>query len=202
MAGQGIKNFTAEVHTSANVDGYLMQQTIPVFASTSARDSEFTSASVTPASGMFCTTTDTGSVFRHDGTSWVTYSSPPIDYVPTWNNFTVGSATVVAAYAWLPGKVLHVWGQCTLAGDSSVTGDIQQIIPLSQTATAKGATGTSLQNDAGTQIYLGIVHVSPSQTAMDFHHSETGNGGVTNATAPFTWTTSDVFTWDIQIQVT
>lgn len=201
MAGQGIKNFASgAVLTAAQLDGYLMEQSMMVFASEAARTSAFSSESVTAAQGMFSVTTDTDTIWYHDGSAWTEFSSPPIDYTPAWSGFTVGSATVVASYQWMPGRVLRVWGQCTLAGDSSFSGALQQTIPLSETASAKGATGTALLNDVGTTIYVGLVHCVPSSTAIDFHHAESAtNGGLVGATAPFTWTTSDVFTWDIII---
>lgn len=201
MAGLGLKNFASgDILTAAQVDGYLMQQAIPVFASTAARDSAYTAQSVTPAAGMFCVTTDTDTVWYHTGSAWEEFSSPPTSYTPTWNNFTVGSSTVAASYAWRPGRVLHIWGQVSLAADASFSGNLQQVIPLSETATAQGASGASLLFDQGTTNYLGQVHVVPSATAIDFFHTESGsNNGLVNGTAPFTWTTNDVFTWDIQI---
>jgi len=56
MAGAGFKDFQAgEVLTAVDVDTYLMQQTVMVFASTAARGS----AIGTPTEGMFSYLKDT-----------------------------------------------------------------------------------------------------------------------------------------------
>lgn len=199
------ETFTALTEPTAAQLNIVSEQTVMVFSSTADRDSQIPAADTTD--GMFCVTTDDFTMYwvtddTDPGGGWEIFLSPTIDYVPTWNNLTIGSSTVVASYAWLPGRILHCWGQAVLAADASVTGDIQHIIPLSQTASAKGATGTALLNDVATRIYTGLVHCVPSSTVFDFHHSESANGGVVDASSPFTWATGDVFTWDIQIPVT
>lgn len=72
MAGLGYKVFTAgEVLTAANVNGYLMQQSVMVFAGTAAR----ASAIGTPSAGMVSYLTDT-STLQVYGTAWADVSSP------------------------------------------------------------------------------------------------------------------------------
>ena len=67
MAGLGRKTFTAgEVLTAANVNGYLMDQTVMVFAGTAARSSAIATASA----GMVSYRTD-GSVWEgYNGSTW------------------------------------------------------------------------------------------------------------------------------------
>ena len=72
MAGLGRKVFTAgEVLTAANVNGYLMDQSVMVFASSAARSS----AIGTPTAGMVSYLTDT-STLQVYGTAWADVSSP------------------------------------------------------------------------------------------------------------------------------
>jgi hypothetical protein len=72
MAGLGYKVFTAgEVLTAANVNGYLMEQSVMVFAGTAARSS----AIGTPTAGMVSYLTDT-STLQVYGTAWADVSSP------------------------------------------------------------------------------------------------------------------------------
>jgi hypothetical protein len=74
MAGLGYKDFTVgQVLTSAQVDGYLMQQTIMVFASSAART---TALSAVLAEGMFSYLTDTNATQYYDGAAWVDISNP------------------------------------------------------------------------------------------------------------------------------
>lgn len=74
MAGLGYKDFTVgQVLTSAQVDGYLMQQTIMKFANASART---TALSGVVAEGMFSYLDDTNATEYYDGSSWVSISNP------------------------------------------------------------------------------------------------------------------------------
>lgn len=74
MAGLGYKDFTVgQVLTSAEVDGYLMQQTIMVFASSAART---TALSGVLAEGMFSYLTDTNATQYYNGSAWVDISNP------------------------------------------------------------------------------------------------------------------------------
>ena len=69
MAGAGYKLFaTGDVLTAAQVNTYLNEQTIMVFASTSARDTAL--ASVLSA-GMFAFNTDADQLFYYSGSAWV-----------------------------------------------------------------------------------------------------------------------------------
>lgn len=72
MAGLGFKTFAAgEVLTAANVNGYLMQQTIMVFADSTARDAAITS----PSEGMFVYLTGTNALQFYDGSAWTAFTS-------------------------------------------------------------------------------------------------------------------------------
>jgi hypothetical protein len=67
MAGLGRKVFApGDVFTSTDLNGYLMDQMIMVFAGTAERDSEISS----PSAGMVSYSTATG-VVVYNGTAWV-----------------------------------------------------------------------------------------------------------------------------------
>jgi hypothetical protein len=67
MAGLGYKVFTAgEVLTAANVNGYLMEQSVMVFDDSTARGS----AIGTATEGMVTYLKDSDSLFTYDGASW------------------------------------------------------------------------------------------------------------------------------------
>jgi hypothetical protein len=103
MAGLGYKDFTVgQVLTSAQVDGYLMQQTIMVFASSAARTSAL---SAVLAEGMFSYLTDTNATQYYDGSAWVDISNP-------------GDITAVTAGTGLTGGGTS--GSVSLAIDSTV----------------------------------------------------------------------------------
>ena len=74
MAGLGYKDFTVgQVLTSAQVDGYLMQQTIMKFADSAARTTALTGV---VAEGMFSYLADTNSTEYYDGSAWQSISNP------------------------------------------------------------------------------------------------------------------------------
>jgi hypothetical protein len=67
MAGLGRKTFSpGDVLNASDVNGYLMDQMIMVFAGTAAR----ASAIPTPSAGMVAYSTATG-LNVYDGTAWV-----------------------------------------------------------------------------------------------------------------------------------
>ena len=71
MAGLGRKTFSSgEVLTAANVQGYLMDQAVMVFAGTAARGS----AIPTPSAGMVAYSTATG-LQLYNGSAWVDLST-------------------------------------------------------------------------------------------------------------------------------
>jgi hypothetical protein len=72
MAGLGFKTFAAgEVLTAANVNGYLMEQSLMVFADATARDAAITS----PSEGMFVFLTGTDALQYYDGSAWTAFTS-------------------------------------------------------------------------------------------------------------------------------
>ena len=72
MAGAGAKLFTSgAVLTAAQVNTFLMDQTVMVFASTAARDAAFGGAGEpTLAEGMLCYLSDSNSLLYYTGTAW------------------------------------------------------------------------------------------------------------------------------------
>lgn len=74
MAGAGFKTFnTGDVLTAADVNTYLMQQTVMVFASSAARS---TALGVNVAEGMLSYLKDTDVVEVYNGSAWVASDDP------------------------------------------------------------------------------------------------------------------------------
>jgi hypothetical protein len=109
MAGAGRKVFTAgDVLTASQVQDYLQDQAVMVFATTAARSL----AIATPSEGMVAITTDTDILQYYNGSAWV--SALPIgawtSYTPVWgSNGTqpvLGNSTISGAFAQI-GKTVH-----------------------------------------------------------------------------------------------
>ena len=75
MAGAGFKTFAVgEVLTATNVNTYLMQQAVMVFASAAARTSGITA----PSEGMVTYLTDSNTMWYYSGSAWVEIVTDPI----------------------------------------------------------------------------------------------------------------------------
>jgi len=70
----GVKKFVDYTSLTANeLNEYLMQQTVMVFASSAARTSAFTTAGVTVTEGMVSYLLDTNLTQYYDGSAWISY---------------------------------------------------------------------------------------------------------------------------------
>ena len=91
MAGLGYKDFTVgQVLTSAEVDGYLMQQTVMKFADASART---TALSAVLAEGMISYLNDTNAVEKYDGSAWVALVAGDISAVTAGTGLSGGGTS-------------------------------------------------------------------------------------------------------------
>jgi len=99
MAGAGYKLFnTGDVLTAAQVNTYLMQQSVMVFANSSART---TALSGVLAEGMLSYLLDTNAVEKYDGSSWSAIGTGDIEGVTAGTGLSGGgtSGTVTLSIA-------------------------------------------------------------------------------------------------------
>jgi hypothetical protein len=131
MAGSGYKVFTAgEVLTAANVNGYLMEQSVMVFAGTAARGSALGTA---VSAGMVSYLTDTNTLQVY-GTAWADVSSPgDITEVTAGTGLTgggvSGAVTLNVNYAGLNSPVATV-----TAAYTAVSADNNELLIANGTA--------------------------------------------------------------------
>jgi hypothetical protein len=125
MAGAGYKLFnTGDVLTAAQVNTYLMQQTVMVFADSTART---TALSGVLAEGMLSYLKNTNAVEVYNGSSWVAVSN-------------TGDITGVTAGTGLSGGGTS--GSVTVSIDTAVTADLS----TAQTLTNKTLTSPTIND--------------------------------------------------------
>ena len=90
MAGAGFKTWaTGDVLTASDQNTYLMEQSVMVFADSSARDAAVTS----PTEGMHCFLKDTDALQYYDGSSWTASPTGDITGVTAGTNLSGGGAS-------------------------------------------------------------------------------------------------------------
>lgn len=95
MAGAGYKTFvTGEVLTAANVNTYLMDQTVMVFASAAART---TALGANVSEGMISYLKDTNSTQYYDGAAWVSVGGSTTPTFVGCRLFNTGGQTISSA---------------------------------------------------------------------------------------------------------
>lgn len=147
MAGAGTRLFVAgEVLTAAQVNTYLQDQVIAVFADSAARDAAYGGAGEpTLAEGMFCFLKDTNEFLYYTGSAWSavdTSTDPskiPLSTVTTAGDLIIGTgnATVTrlaagAATYLLTSNGAGVAPSWQVAPSSGVAGDSDQLVLGSQ----------------------------------------------------------------------
>lgn len=131
MAGAGYKLFnTGDVLTAAQVNTYLMQQTVMVFASSAART---TALSGVLAEGMISYLSDTNDLQIYDGSAWVSYGSGDVTGITASSPLTGGGTS----------------GNITVGiqdGSTTQKGALQLTDSTSSTSTTTAATPNSVKS--------------------------------------------------------
>lgn len=178
MAGQGYKVWSAgDVLAAADVNGYLMQQSIMVFASSGARGSALGTA---VSEGMVTYLTDTNALEYYDASTWRTVG---LDSTVAGSVVAFGSTAVSAAYtavAGLDNASIIVTGTAAVTvtvPDILSVGDSLNIIrDTSGTVTIAAGTGVTSWAGAGT-----------AGTAIQFKIDQQYNGAQVIKTAANTY---------------
>jgi hypothetical protein len=192
MAGAGYKTFAVgEKLTANNVNTYLMDQTIPVFATTAARDSAIGS----PAEGQTVYITLNDIYQYYNGSSWqnLLFAGAWIAYTPTLTNFTLGTGSTSAFYYQIIGKQVNVRGRIILGTGGSLGGIPSFTLPVNCVLSNQFWNPSVRLLDFGTETYLGQVSLSTTGAQINC----IGASGTyatslsVNGSRPMTWAVND-----------
>ena len=161
--GSGFKTFTAgAVLTASEVNNYLMEQAIPVFATTAARDAAITS----PEAGMVCYINSNDAnegLYHYVGAAWYKGAGWNAPWGVLTRAFTTSTTTINAAHT----------AETVVVTSSAVTIPANRIIKI--TAGCRYASGGGVlisigrirrgTTTGGTEILLAYVPPVPSSNA-------------------------------------
>jgi hypothetical protein len=161
MAGAGYKLFaTGDVLTAAQVNTYLMQQTVMVFASSAART---TALSGVLAEGMVSYLQDTNSLEVYDGSAWVG-ATGDITALTAGTGISISSATGPIPTVAIDSTVATLTGTQTLTNKTLTTPVISSItntgtltLPTSTDTIVGRATTDTLTNKTLTSPIISTI---------------------------------------------
>lgn len=181
-------NFVAGTQlTEANLDT-MFRQTVMVFASTAARDSDLSGLL---AEGMLTYQSDTNSLTYYTGSAWRTIYTPATSWTPSWTNLSLGNGSVTARYT-MAGDRVHAEVGLVYGSTTAITGNVSLTLPVSMnTDVAAGGSGVLLDVSGNVRVPCS-VYVNPGggQSATPVIPA---SPGLVTSTTPFTWATGDQF---------
>jgi len=178
MAGAGYKLFnTGDVLTAAQVNTYLMEQTVMRFATTTARDTALTGVL---AEGMLCYIDADNNLYKYTGSAWVNIDSGSTSPLTTKGDLYTYSTTDARLAVGTNGQVLTA-DSTAATGLKWATASSGKVV---QTVFASYATQASTSSNAwsDTGLTASITPTSASNKILIFVHqngvTKTGNTGV------------------------
>ena len=197
----GFKEFvTGEILTAADVNSYLMEQSVMVFASTAARDAAITA----PSEGMFAYSLADDSYYVYSGSAWLPYNIVWKSYTPTLSGVTLGTGyTLSAAWAQL-GELVVVNFYFALSSTSAITGDVSFSLPVNQASSNRSiSAGLATVVDASPATrYPGTVLLSGTPgyafiRIMTASGTYVTNTALSSSVPIAVWTTSDAISANV-----
>jgi hypothetical protein len=177
---------------ASDMNTYLMNQTVMVFADATARDAALTS----PTEGMFAYLTGNDHYTIYNGSSWQKFDIATTAYTPTLSGFSLGTGGTSQGYYSRMGNWCTFNVYLGFGTGLSFTGAINISLPITQASTPRfHATGRG--NPSSTSYLLQAVAATGTNT---FNVYAVGSSGayatfnLTGAAIPNTWVAGNTLT--------
>jgi hypothetical protein len=198
------KVFTAgEVLAAADVNSFLMDQTVMTFAGTAARGS----AIGTAVEGMVTYLNDSDALQIHNGTAFVPAVSIGawISYTPTTSNLTLGNGTITAKYN-VVGKTIFLAIRFVLGSTSAISGSPTFTLPSGFTSAPLSTfspVGTGLATISSTSYIMTSVAISSNRVAAVVNNASGtyASGTDISSTIPATWATGSIYEINAKVEI-
>jgi hypothetical protein len=198
------KVFTAgEVLAAADVNSFLMDQTVMTFAGTAARGS----AIGTAVEGMVTYLNDSDTLQIHNGTAFVPAVSIGawISYTPTTSNLTLGNGTITAKYN-VVGKTIFLAIRFVLGSTSAISGSPTFTLPSGFTSAPLSTfspVGTGLATISSTSYIMTSVAISSNRVAAVVNNASGtyASGTDISSTIPATWATGSIYEINAKVEI-
>jgi len=171
---------------ASDINTYLMNQSVMVFADATSRDAALTS----PTEGMITYQTLNDHYTIYNGSAWQKFDIATTAYTPTLTNFTnSGTGAVTTGYYSRMGNWCTFNVYIVLGSTFTISGALNLSLPIAPTSIARFyATGRG--NPASTSYKLEAVGVTSTSTFNVYAIGSAGAYGtynLTSATVPAAW---------------
>lgn len=198
MAGAGKKIFVqGNVLNASEVNTYLMDQAVMVFADATARDTALPNG--TRAEGMTCYLKDVDTIYVYTGSAWVAIAAATgslgawTGYTPSLTNMTLGNGTSSCTYIQI-GKTVHVRGRLAWGSTTSVAGQISLSLPVTAVSSNFVANVTVRAGGVDYGAYFASTTTTLALSALGAAGTYV-NRVTSSATVPGTWGSGDNITF-------
>lgn len=201
----GRKTWAAgEVLTAADLNTYLMDQVIPVFATGADRAAAIPS----PTDGMFYYQADIQAYYIYAGT-WLRFQTGWQSWTPTWSGVTKGTAPTETYSYFLHGKLCIAHGSLQLGTSGAVTGSVTVTLPFtSATNSISTSAGAAFFFDTSAgATFQGTVDIATNSTTATIRASDSATAYLSRtnllSTIPFgaAWAAGDRIGFNVIYQV-
>lgn len=188
---------------ASDVNTYLMNQSVMVFANSTDRDAALTA----PTEGMMVYLTSNDHYMFYSGTEWIKFDTVWNAYTPTLTNLTLGTGGSISAYYARIGKTVVVQCYVTLGTTPTVSGGFGVSLPIDHASSNRSISigNVVMRDSVAARSYTGQVYAigsAPSRAQFQAVNATATYAFQVSQTAsvPHSWTSNDYFSFTIMYQ--